>query len=75
VFVEREHAPDVFMHPAPGYDEYLPHDLLHFVAEAEWGLDGSVFGQLAAGGNAGTFSPVEWRDCQFLCVRGCYSLT
>jgi hypothetical protein len=47
------------MHPAPGFDEYLPHDLLHFVAEAEWGLDGAVFGQLAAGGDAGTFSPVD----------------
>ena len=59
VFVERENAPAMMMHPAPGYDEFLPHDLLHFVAEAEWGLDGAVFGQLAAGGDAGTFWPVE----------------
>lgn len=59
VFVERDNAPALMMHPAPGYDEFLPHDLLHFVAEAEWGIDGSVFGQLAAGGNAGTFRPVE----------------
>ena len=55
VFVEREHAAALMMHPAPGFDEFLPHDLLHFVAEAEWGLDGAVFGQLAAGGDAGTF--------------------
>lgn len=59
VLVERELAPAVVAHPAPGYDEYLPHDLLHFVAEAEWGLDGAVFGQLAAGGDPGIFLPVE----------------
>jgi hypothetical protein len=55
VFVDREYAPAMMMHPAPGFDEFLLHDLLHFVAEAEWGLDGAVFGQLAAGGDAGTF--------------------
>ena len=59
VFVERIGAPAMMMHPAPGFDEFLPHDLLHFVAEAEWGLDGAVFGQLAAGGDAGTFWPIE----------------
>jgi hypothetical protein len=47
------------MDPAPGYQDYLPHDLLHFVAEAEWKLNGGVFGQLAAGGDAGTFQPVD----------------
>jgi hypothetical protein len=56
--VERERAPTVIAN-APGYDDYLPHDLLHFVAEAEWGLDGAVFGQLAAGGDPGLFLPVE----------------
>jgi hypothetical protein len=59
VFVERENAPAMMMHPAPGYDVHLPHDLLHFVAEAEWGIDEAVFGQLAAGGDAGTFWPME----------------
>jgi hypothetical protein len=59
VVVERERAPALVAHPAPGYDEYLPHDLLHFVAEAEWGLDGAVFGQLAAGGDPGIFLPAE----------------
>jgi hypothetical protein len=58
VLVEREHAPTLVAQ-APGYDDYLPHDLLHFVAEAEWGLDGGVFGQLAAGGDPGIFLPVE----------------
>lgn len=59
VLVEREHAHSLVAHPAPGYDDYLPHDLLHFVAEAEWGLDGAVFGQLASGGDPGIFLPVE----------------
>jgi hypothetical protein len=59
VLVERELAPDVVMHPAPGYHDHLPHDLLHFVAEAEWKLDGAVFGQLAAGGDGVTFHPVD----------------
>ncbi len=59
VLVERAYAPALVMTPAPGFDDFLPHDLLHFVAEAEWGLDGAVFGQLAAGGDAGTFRPVD----------------
>jgi hypothetical protein len=59
VRVEREAASAVMMHPAPGYDDHLPHDLVHFVAEAEWGLDGAVLGQLAAGGDAGTFWLVD----------------
>jgi hypothetical protein len=59
VLVEPAGAPALVAHPAPGYDDWLPHDLLHFVAEAEWGLDGAVFGQLAAGGDPGIFLPVE----------------
>jgi hypothetical protein len=59
VLVERERGPALVAQPAPGYDDYLPHDLLHFVAEAEWGLDGAVFGQLAAGGDPGMFLPVD----------------
>jgi hypothetical protein len=35
VFVERETACVLVMHPAPAFDELLPHDLLHFVSEAE----------------------------------------
>jgi hypothetical protein len=59
VLVSREHHPDLVMNPAPGYDDYLPLDLLHFVAEAEWELGEGKFGQLAAGGNASTFRPTE----------------
>ena len=59
VYVSRDRAPDLFIRSAPGYDDWLPHDLLHFVAEAEHGLDGGVFGDVAAGGNARTFIPVD----------------
>lgn len=53
--VRRERFPDVTMDPAPGFDLHLPHDLVHFVVEAEMGLELGVFGQLAKGGNSGTF--------------------
>ena len=43
------------MDPAPGYDDRLPHDAAHFIAENELGILGGVFGQLAAGGTANTF--------------------
>jgi len=39
----------------PGYDPWLPHDVVHFVVERHFGIAGGVFGQLAAGGDAGTF--------------------
>jgi len=34
VHVSRERAPDLWC-GSIGYDDWLPHDLLHFVAEAE----------------------------------------
>jgi hypothetical protein len=58
VHVERDRSPDLWC-GSIGYDDWLPHDLLHFVAEAEYGLDGGVFGDLAAGGNARIFQPVD----------------
>lgn len=45
-------APQV-MDPAPGYDDHIPHDLVHYVVEAELGLTAGVFGRAARGG--GTF--------------------
>jgi hypothetical protein len=59
VLVDRERSPQVAINPAPGWHDYLPHDLLHFVAEAEWKLDGAVFGQLARGGDANMFVPTD----------------
>jgi len=59
VRVERERAPALHMHPAPGYDPLLPHDLVHFAAERAYGIAHGVFGQLAAGGDVRTFHRVE----------------
>jgi hypothetical protein len=57
--VKRRDFANLRMSPAPGYDPLVPHDLLHMVVEAQLGLDGGVFGQLAAGGHAGTFHATE----------------
>jgi hypothetical protein len=58
VEVRRDRYPDLWCGTI-GYDDWLPHDLLHFVAEAEFGLDGAVFGDLAAGGNARIFQSFD----------------
>jgi hypothetical protein len=46
-----------FMEPAAGYDERLPHDLAHFIVEKYLGLQGAVYGRLAAGGHQ--FQPLD----------------
>jgi len=53
--VTRTPDPAAAMHVAPGFDEFLPYDLARFVIEREFGLRLGIFGQLAAGGDAGTF--------------------
>ncbi|MCW0197487.1 hypothetical protein [Sphingopyxis sp.] len=53
--IERPSGPMLVMDPAPGFDPDLPHDMVHFVVEAVLGLKNGVFGQIAAGGNAGSF--------------------
>lgn len=58
VHVERDRAPDLWC-GSIGYHDWLPHDLLHFVAEAEFGLDGGIFGDLASGGDARIFLPTD----------------
>lgn len=58
VTVFREGRPPITMDPAPGFDPVMPHDLVHLVVEREIGLAGGIYGQIAAGGNAGTFRPV-----------------
>ena len=57
--VQRPDLPDHLMWPAPGYDSLVPHDLLHLVVEAQLGITDGIFGQLAAGGDAGTFHRVS----------------
>lgn len=46
--------------PAPAYDDDIPHDLVHYVVEAELGLTNGVFGRAARG--AGTFITTAERD-------------
>ena len=58
VTIFRQGYPTIEMNPAPGYDPIMPHDLLHLVVEKEIGLRHGIFGQIAVGGNAGTFHPV-----------------
>jgi hypothetical protein len=58
VEVRRPGFPDLEMNPAPGYNQLIPHDLMHMVVEAQLGLNHGIFGQLATGGDAGTFHPV-----------------
>ncbi len=47
--VVRERGPELAARQGPGYHDYLPHDAVHFLAEAEAGLSGGVFGRVAAG--------------------------
>lgn len=48
------------MDPAPAYDDDIPHDLVHYVVEAELGLTHGVYGR--AGLGAGTFITTAERD-------------
>jgi hypothetical protein len=41
------------MDPAPAYDDDIPHDLVHYIVEAELGFANGVYGRAARGG--GTF--------------------
>jgi hypothetical protein len=46
--------------PAPGFDADIPHDLVHYVVEAELGLTNGVYGRAAQG--AGTFVATAEQD-------------
>ncbi len=56
IVILREGLPPLEMNPAPGFDELMPHDLQHFLVEQELGLKNAIFGQVARGGTAGTFT-------------------
>jgi hypothetical protein len=58
------------MHPAPGYDDDIPHDLVHLAVELACEIPMGVFGQLAAGGTAGTFRPADGSVDRKLRQRG-----
>ena len=49
--VVRERGPELAPRQGPGYNDYLPHDAVHFIVEAEAALSGGVFGRVAAGQN------------------------
>ncbi len=49
--VVRERGPELAPRQGPGYHDYLPHDAVHFLVEAEAWLAGGVFGRIAAGHN------------------------
>jgi len=55
VVINRKDLPIVEKDPAPGFDPLIPHDLMHLVVESELGLTRGIFGQVASGGNAGSF--------------------
>ena len=45
----RERGPELAPRHGPGYDDYLPHDVVHVLAESEAGLSRGVFGRVAVG--------------------------
>ena len=45
------------MDPAPAYDDEIPHDLVHYMVEAELGLSSGVYGRAAAGGGGFLMAP------------------
>lgn len=49
IAVVREHGPQLASRQGPGYDDFLPHDAVHFLVEVEAGLSGGVYGRIAAG--------------------------
>ena len=59
ITVVRENAARLEMNPAPGYDPYMPHDMLHLIVEKELKLSKGIFGQLANGGTAGSFRHIN----------------
>ncbi|MCB1024160.1 MAG: hypothetical protein KDB79_07215 [Acidobacteria bacterium] len=56
VSIWRDDQPALIMDPAPGFDPLMPHDLLHFLVELKLELRHGIFGQIALGGTATTFS-------------------
>ncbi|GLW45070.1 hypothetical protein Stsp02_07320 [Streptomyces sp. NBRC 14336] len=58
IAVHRENGPALAPRNGPGGHPYLPHDLVHFVVEAEAGIKLGVYGRLAAGDN-GLFWPAD----------------
>jgi len=60
----------MYMEPAAGYNEKLPHDAAHFIVENELCIRGGIFGQIAAGGTGGTFQAEELKKRRKTRKRG-----
>jgi hypothetical protein len=58
--IVRERGPELAPRHGPGYHDYLPHDAVHFLVEAEAGLTGGAFGRIAAG-QSNMFRPTDNR--------------
>ncbi len=58
IAVHRETGAALAPRNGPGGHPYLPHDLVHFLVEAEAGIKLGVYGRLAAGDN-GLFWPAD----------------
>ncbi|GHH90796.1 hypothetical protein [Streptomyces capillispiralis] len=58
IAVHRAAGPALAPRNGPGGHPYLPHDLVHFLVEAEAGIALGVYGRLAAGDN-GLFWPAD----------------
>jgi hypothetical protein len=58
--VVRERGPELAPRHGPGYHDYLPHDAVHFLVEAEASLTGGAFGRIAAG-QSNMFWPTDNR--------------
>ncbi|WP_344452100.1 hypothetical protein [Actinocorallia aurantiaca] len=58
IAVYRETGAALAPRNGPGGHPYLPHDLVHFLVEAEAGIELGVYGRLAAGDN-GLFWPAD----------------
>jgi hypothetical protein len=58
--VVRERGPELAPRHGPGYDDYLPHDAVHFLVEAEARLTGGAFGRISAG-QSNMFWPADGR--------------
>lgn len=52
VIVTPVGEPPRALDPAPGYDDDIPHDLVHYLVEAELGLTYGVYGSAARGGGS-----------------------
>jgi hypothetical protein len=57
--VARQSGPPLAPRQGPGYHDYLPHDAVHFIVEAEAGLAGAVSGGSRAARRTSSPSPIR----------------